>query len=155
MSRTTLCLHPYCTASIKIILDFGGFGLQVSLARRLSNSFVVSCLLCLELKVCPYRLIGALFKREHLACLLSIVFYYRHCTISNSLLMWRSSSRTFSFKMSKRRSASKRHFPFSYIDMYSEQHGHHTLVPLRCHVEPLASRSGRALVSSPHIHRST
>jgi hypothetical protein len=33
--RTASCLHPYCTALIKVILDFGAFGIQVQLARRL------------------------------------------------------------------------------------------------------------------------
>jgi hypothetical protein len=104
MLRTALCLHPYCTASIKIILDFGALGLQVKLARRISQPFVVSCSLLSELQVCPYRLTGTLFKREHLACLLNVVFYHRHRTIPNLSLMWRSSSRAFFLpEMSKRR----------------------------------------------------
>jgi hypothetical protein len=60
MSSTALCLHPYCTTVIDIILDFGALGLQVQLARRISQSFVVSCSLFLELQVCPYRLTGTL-----------------------------------------------------------------------------------------------
>jgi hypothetical protein len=61
MSSTASCLHPYCTASINIILNFGALGLQVQLARRTSQFFVVSRSLFLELQVCPYRLTGTLF----------------------------------------------------------------------------------------------
>jgi hypothetical protein len=61
MSSTALCLHPYYTTVIEIILDFRAPGLQVQLARRISQSFIVLCSLFLELQVCPYRLTGTRF----------------------------------------------------------------------------------------------